>query len=99
MPTGLARGLLAWVTFNLLLGNGDAHSKNYSRTISDSATLAMAPLYGVAPVFLVNPALGHLGHHLNGQSRLGYLTASHLLTGALGGARRTLTCARRSPGR
>lgn len=72
------RDLLAQVTFNLIVGNGDAHSKNYSLAISDAATYAMAPLYDVAPVYLLNDVFQTFGHHLDGQGRLRYLTAGHL---------------------
>lgn len=72
------RDLLAQVTFNLIVGNGDAHSKNYSLAISDAATYAMAPLYDVAPVYLLNDVFQTFGHHLDGQGRLRYLTAAHL---------------------
>lgn len=78
VPTTLASDLLAQVTFNLLVGNGDAHSKNYSLAVDAAATYAMAPLYDVAPVYLLNRALQSFGHNLDGQGRLPYLTATHL---------------------
>ena len=78
VPTSLVRELLAQVTFNLLVGNGDAHSKNYSLAIDEAATYAMAPLYDVAPVYLLNKAFQTFGHILDGQGRLPYLTAAHL---------------------
>lgn len=84
VPATLARDLLAQVTFNLLVGNGDAHSKNYSLAISETATYAVAPLYDVAPLYLLNPVLQSFGHHLDGQGRLPYLTAAHLRAEASG---------------
>ncbi len=48
------RDLLAQITYNLLVGNDDAHSKNYSLAISDAATYSMAPLCDVAPAYLLN---------------------------------------------
>ena len=83
-PAAFLRDLLAQVTFNLIIGNGDAHSKNYSLAISDTATYAMAPLYDVAPVYLLNKILQTFGHHLDGQGRLPYLTATHLRSEAIG---------------
>ncbi|SDB85719.1 serine/threonine-protein kinase HipA [Sanguibacter gelidistatuariae] len=77
-PATFLRDLLAQVTFNLIVGNGEAHSKNYSLAISHAATYAMAPLYDVAPVYLLNDAFQTFGHHLDGQGRLSYLTATHL---------------------
>ena len=66
------------MTFNAAIGNGDAHSKNYSVRISRSANVSMAPLYDVAPVFLVASRLRHAGHAVNEQVYLPYITADHL---------------------
>ncbi|GIG40490.1 type II toxin-antitoxin system HipA family toxin [Cellulomonas phragmiteti] len=78
-PDALLTGLLAQVTFNLVVGNGDAHAKNYSLTLGDAAGCAMAPLYDVAPVYLLNPAYQHFGLALDGQPRLRHLTGAHLV--------------------
>lgn len=78
-PVSFVADEIAQVAFNLMVGNGDAHSKNYSLAISESATYAMAPLYDVAPVYLLNDVLQHFGHSLRGQARLPYLTAHHLI--------------------
>lgn len=78
-PARLVTELLAQVTFNLIIGNGDAHSKNYSLAIDAAATFSMAPLYDVAPVYLLNPVYQTFGHVLDGQGRLPHLTAAHLL--------------------
>ncbi len=42
------RMLLRAVTFNMVIGNGDAHSKNYSILILDGGEVQLAPLYDVA---------------------------------------------------
>lgn len=78
-PAAFVTDLLAEVTFNLIVGNGDAHAKNYSLAIDETATFAMAPLYDVAPVFLLNGIYQNFGHVLDGTARLRYLTAEHLL--------------------
>lgn len=78
IPSAFARDLLTQVAFNLLVGNGDAHSKNYSMSISRAATFTMSPLYDVAPVYLLNPVFQTFGHALDGQGRLPHLTAAHL---------------------
>ncbi|WP_250445774.1 HipA domain-containing protein [Actinotalea sp. C106] len=83
-PAGLVADLLAQVAFNLIIGNGDAHSKNYSLTIDETATFSMAPLYDVAPVYLLDGRYQSFGHHLDGQARLRYLTAEHLVREAAG---------------
>jgi len=78
-PAAFVADLLAQVTFNLVVGNGDAHSKNYSLTIDAAATFSMAPLYDVAPVYLLNDVYQSFGHCLDGQGRLRHLTAGHLV--------------------
>lgn len=83
-PAGLVTDLLAQVAFNLIVGNGDAHSKNYSLAIDETATFSMAPLYDVAPVYLLNELYQNFGHNLDGQVRLRYLTAEHLVREASG---------------
>jgi serine/threonine-protein kinase HipA len=78
-PTAFVAGLVAQVAFNLIVGNGDAHAKNYSLGIDQTATFSLTPLYDVAPVYLLNPVYQNFGHSLDGTSRLRYLSAEHLL--------------------
>lgn len=77
-PLAFLSELLAQVTFNAAIGNGDAHSKNYSVRISRSANISMAPLYDVAPVYLVASQLRHAGHAVDEQVYLPSITADHL---------------------
>ncbi len=44
--------LLACVTFNTLIGNGDAHAKNYSILIDELGGVKLAPLYDTVPTLL-----------------------------------------------
>jgi serine/threonine-protein kinase HipA len=44
---GSLRTLLGAIVLNVLVGNGDAHGKNYSLLHESSGTLRMAPLYDV----------------------------------------------------
>lgn len=76
---GFVRELLRDVAFNLIVGNGDAHSKNYSLLIDKNAVFSMAPLYDAAPVFVMNSNLFSAGHALNYQVDLKYLTLAHLV--------------------
>lgn len=78
-PAAFVADLLSQVAFNLIVGNGDAHGKNYSLAIDESATFAMAPLYDVAPVYLLNGIYQSFGHVVDGTARLRYLTAEHLV--------------------
>ncbi len=72
------RDLIRAVTFNLVIGNGDAHSKNYSLLIRDGEIL-LAPLYDVAPTQLLYPRSVNAGHALGGQARLDQLTLEHIM--------------------
>lgn len=78
-PDRLVADLVAQLTFNLVIGNGDAHAKNYSLTLGERPACDMAPLYDVAPVFLLNPTYQHFGLALDGQTRLRHLTGAHLV--------------------
>ncbi|MGM9474225.1 type II toxin-antitoxin system HipA family toxin [Pseudarthrobacter sp. YS3] len=73
------RDLLRAVTFNLAIGNGDAHSKNYSLTLRDGGEVLLAPLYDIAPTLLLYAPSNNAGHALSGQIRLSYITLDHLI--------------------
>ncbi len=44
--------LLSFVVFNTLIGNGDAHAKNFSLMIRDDGSIRLAPLYDTVPTLL-----------------------------------------------
>ena len=73
------RDLLRAVTFNLVIGNGDAHSKNYSLLLRDGGEVLLAPLYDVAPTQLLYAPSANAGHTLGGQARLNHLTLDHIV--------------------
>ncbi|GAC1602474.1 MAG: hypothetical protein NVS3B6_13120 [Pseudarthrobacter sp.] len=73
------RHLLRAITFNAAIGNGDAHSKNYSLILNDGGEVQLAPLYDVAPTLLLYAPSNNAGHAVSGQIRLGYLTLEHLV--------------------
>jgi serine/threonine-protein kinase HipA len=70
--------LLEQVTFNAIIGNGDAHSKNYSLAIDAEAFYTLTPLYDVAPVLHMGP-YHHAGHALDGLVDLRLITREHLM--------------------
>jgi len=70
--------LLRAITFNIVIGNGDAHSKNYSLMIDDQGLFQMAPLYDTAPIYLLNSTLHHSGHAIDGQVSLKYIERGHI---------------------
>lgn len=47
--------LLEAITFNVVIGNGDAHSKNYSVMIDRDGSVSLAPIYDAAPVMHLDP--------------------------------------------
>ena len=75
--------LLRAITFNLLIGNGDAHSKNYSLSLGDNGEVRLAPLYDVAPTLLLYAQSVNAGHTVNRQIRLPYITLEHLVAEAV----------------
>lgn len=81
-PSAFRKTLLQLVTFNVAIGNGDAHSKNYSLTIDAEGQQRLAPLYDCAPVFVANSNFFHSGHAIDGQTNLKYITGEHLVAEA-----------------
>lgn len=69
-PDGFRRNLLSLVTFNVIIGNGDAHSKNYSLLLGRRGEVALAPLYDAAPVMVLSPRFSNTGQAINGLTRL-----------------------------
>lgn len=78
-PGSFLATLLEQVTFNVVVGNGDAHAKNYSYFIDDTALARPAPLYDTAAVHLVVPRFNRSGLAVNGRTRLDYLRADDLV--------------------
>ncbi len=81
-PQEFARELLRQITFNIAIGNADAHSKNYSLLIDKQGLVEMAPLYDAAPIFVMNSTYHHSGHAVNGQTNLVHITVRHLIAEA-----------------
>lgn len=77
-PESFRAELLRLIAFNLIIGNGDAHTKNYSLLLHDGL-FAIAPAYDIAPVFRVNPRFSDFGMSVAGQRGLRYITAEHLV--------------------
>ncbi|GMA30777.1 type II toxin-antitoxin system HipA family toxin [Litorihabitans aurantiacus] len=80
-PAVFRDDLLRQVTFRLLVGDGDAHAKNYSLMNRDGS-FSVAPAYDVAPVFHVDPRFGDFGMRVDGQRRLARLGREHLVAEA-----------------
>ena len=67
-PDAFRTALLEAVTFNVVIGNGDAHSKNYSVMIDRDGSVALAPIYDAAPTFYLDPRYKGTGHVINGKT-------------------------------
>jgi serine/threonine-protein kinase HipA len=81
-PDTLRRELLTAVTFNVITGNGDAHSKNYSLLIGERGQVSMAPLYDTAPVMFIEPRFASTGHTINGRTNIGWVEIDDLVSEA-----------------
>nr|BFF21214.1 hypothetical protein GCM10025730_47350 [Promicromonospora thailandica] len=81
-PDRFLDSLLEQLTFNVVVGNGDSHAKNYSYVIDRDARLRPAPLYDAAAVHLVAPRYDRSGLAVNGRTRLRYIRPDDLATEA-----------------
>jgi serine/threonine-protein kinase HipA len=69
-PDGFRRSLLSLITFNVIIGNGDAHSKNYSLLLGSRGEVTLAPLYDAAPVMILSSRFRSTGQSVNKQTRI-----------------------------
>ncbi|WP_006244516.1 HipA domain-containing protein [Mycolicibacterium tusciae] len=67
-PDAFRTALLEAVTFNVVIGNGDAHSKNYSMMIGRDGSVTLAPVYDAAPTFYLDSRYKGTGHVINGKT-------------------------------
>jgi serine/threonine-protein kinase HipA len=85
-----AADLLAFLdalVFNLLIGNADAHSKNYSLILEGERSPRLAPLYDLLSTRVYGHRLGRkMGMKYGGEYRPDWIRGRHLdrLAGALG---------------
>ena len=97
-PDGFRLALLQAVTFNVVIGNADAHSKNYSVMIDRDGSVSLAPIYDAAPVMFLNPAFRGTGHVINGKTSIDTINVDDLAAEAASwgmGARRAEAAVRR----
>jgi serine/threonine-protein kinase HipA len=69
-PDAFRVALLRAVTFNVVIGNGDAHSKNYSLMIDRVGSVSLAPIYDAAPTAYLDPKYKGSGHVINGKTSI-----------------------------
>ncbi len=82
-PDQFRRDLLRLVSFNVVIGNGDAHSKNYSILLGTRGEVSLAPLYDTAPVHYLVSRFNNTGHILNGRANLDWVDIDDLVTEAV----------------
>lgn len=76
-----ARDVLAFLRallFNFLIGNNDAHSKNYSLLLDGPGSIRMAPLYDLLSIAAIQGASRNLAMKYGGEKRVSYLRRRHL---------------------
>jgi serine/threonine-protein kinase HipA len=73
-------GLLRRTTFNMAVGNADAHAKNFSVLHEqDSPAIRLAPLYDIVATIALELADTHLGQRVGGQVDIRKVTAADLV--------------------
>ena len=75
--------LLALTTFNLAVGNTDAHAKNISFMRPPDGTAYLAPAYDVAMHMHSDVSSGIFAMDVAGERRMAQLTATHLVDEAV----------------
>ena len=76
-----ARDMIAFLQallFNFLIGNNDAHSKNYSLLLDGPGSIRMAPLYDLLSTAAIEGAGRDLAMKYGGEKRGAYLRRRHL---------------------
>lgn len=81
-PQAFRVDLLSAVTFNVIMGNGDAHSKNYSLLLGRRGEVSLAPLYDSAPVMYLDARFKGTGHIINGRSNIDAVDEADLVAEA-----------------
>ncbi len=78
--------LAATVTLNVLLGNGDAHGKNFSLLHDEDGGLQLAPLYDLMSTIAYR-ALGltdHMAMYIDSIQRIDRVTSDRIISEAIG---------------
>jgi serine/threonine-protein kinase HipA len=76
-----ARDIIAFLDaliFNFLIGNNDAHSKNYSLLLDGPGAIRLAPLYDLLSIAIIEGASRNLAMKYGGEKRVRYLRGRHL---------------------
>lgn len=82
-PDAFRMALLHAVTFNVVIGNGDAHSKNYSVMIARDGSVSLAPIYDAAPTFYLDARYKSIGQVINGKTSVDAIDLEDLVVEAV----------------
>ncbi len=74
--------LVRYLVVNVLVGNGDAHAKNYSLVHEPGGAVRLAPLYDVLSTLALDDR--HLAMRVDGVERTDRVTRAHLLGEVVG---------------
>jgi len=77
-PDTFRATLLEAVTFNVVIGNGDAHSKNYSLMINRTGQVSLAPIYDSAPTAYLDAKYKGTGHVIDGKTSIDLIDVTDL---------------------
>ena len=80
-PSDSGESLLRAVTLNVLLGNGDAHAKNFSLLHHPLGTLRLTPLYDLMSTLYYGD--DQLAMHIDNVRRTNRVTADRIVNEAL----------------
>lgn len=72
--------LLAYLTFNVAIGNTDAHAKNFSLIHTPSGKVQLAPLYDVTALALAPDGQQNMAMRVNGHAYQPSLTVDDIVT-------------------
>jgi serine/threonine-protein kinase HipA len=76
-----ARDIIAFLDaliFNFLIGNNDAHSKNYSLLLDGPGAVRLAPLYDLLSIAAIKGTSRDLAMKYGGEKRARYLRGRHI---------------------
>jgi serine/threonine-protein kinase HipA len=80
--TAALQELLRAVTLNVVLGNGDAHAKNYSLLHGPPGTVRLAPLYDLVSTLVYKQ--DRLAMYVDKVQRISRVTATHIVNEGVG---------------
>lgn len=82
-PNKEIKQLLRQMYVNVVVGNTDAHAKNYALMHPDESTVSLSPLYDVVPAREITPQVINMGMRIDGRIRIDKIGRSQLVNEAV----------------